>query len=83
MAELNKSLLVSSAVNRPLYEVRVNDGGADGGSNNVLNVSIDSTGSIASADLDAAVQALATSLDEIPGYTLTSVKKISVIEQTL
>lgn len=83
MAELNKSLLVSNVASRPLYEVRVNDGGADGGSNTVLNVSIDSTGSIASADLDAAVQALAAHLDELPGFNLTWVKKISVTEQTL
>lgn len=83
MPDLNKSFIVNSAGDRPLYEVRVNDGGADGGSNTVVNVTVESTGSVTTSDLDASVQALAAFLDELPGFTLTWVKKITVNEETL
>lgn len=62
---------------RPAYEVLVNDGGPDGGSNAQLYVG-GNPASITAADLDAAVQAFANSLGTIAGYSVVGIKRLTV-----
>lgn len=81
MPDLELRLSVSDGT-RPVYQVRVNDSGADGGTTTELYVG-GFLGSISVSDMDAAVQAFAESLAAIPGYTIVSVTRNTVAGTTL
>jgi hypothetical protein len=81
VAEFSTPLSIEG-VNRPLYQVTVNDGGSDGGTNLSLMVggfppTPDHTAS------DAGVQALATAYAEAAGYTVVAVTRLAVAETAL
>jgi hypothetical protein len=82
MAELELRLTVDSGINSPLYKVRVNDGGPDGGTTSELYIG-GSRGSLSSGDLDDAVQAFADTLEAVPGFTVLSVTRVAVDETAL
>ena len=81
MAEFSTPLSIEG-VNRPLYQVTVNDGGADGGTNISLMVGgFPST--LDHAASDAGVQTFATAYAEAAGYTVVAVTRLAVAETTL
>jgi len=69
--------------NSPLYEVVMNDDGPDSGSNFSFYISGQLGGSTTFADIEAAVQAFATSISTETGHTLVAVKNVSVNQTTL
>jgi hypothetical protein len=82
MSELSKILTVDDGTNSPLYKVRVNDGGPDGGSTSELFIGGIKL-SLDKADLDSAVQAFADSLDAVPGFSLVSVTCITATDTAI
>ncbi len=82
MSDLSKLSYVGDE-NNPMYEVMVNDGGADGGSN-FTHVIIPSLGSTATTEvMEEAIQAFANVLGAVPGVELRSIKKFTVTETTI
>lgn len=81
MAQFTTPLTIEGE-GRPLYQVTVNDGGADGGTNTDLMVggfppTPDHTAS------DAGVQAFATAYAEAAGYTVVGITRLAVAETAL
>ncbi|MET8826515.1 hypothetical protein ABZX40_28310 [Streptomyces sp. NPDC004610] len=66
----------------PLYEVRVNDGGHDGGTTSEIQIG-GFPGSLTTANLDAAVTALTVALEAVPGFTVVSVNRITAVKTAL
>ena len=83
MAVLQKNSNVNTSGEFSLYEVLVNDGGSDGGTNSRFNITVDMPGNVTNSDLEIAIQAFASSLESVPGFALTSIKKTSLVETTL
>jgi hypothetical protein len=75
-------LRLTATDTRPAYEVVVNDGGADGGTTAQLYLGGNPAG-IQPADLDAAVQAFTDSLGAIPGYSVVSIRRLTVSQASL
>jgi hypothetical protein len=83
MSGLEKRITVNENSNSSLYEIVINDGGADGGATFTYNVSAES-GNLLAYDMDDAVEAFATALiSTTPGYTIASIKKFGVSVETL
>lgn len=82
MSQLSQILPVDDGTSAPLYMVRVNDGGPDGGSTSELFIGGPKS-SLSKSDLDSAVQAFADTLDAVPGFSLVSVKCITVTDAAL
>ena len=61
----------------PAYEVRINDGGADGGSTSQFYIG-GLPGSFGGEDLDTAVQAFADSLGSIPNASIVGITRLTV-----
>ncbi|MGW6910243.1 hypothetical protein [Streptomyces sp. NPDC054940] len=81
MAEFNTTL-TANRDSRPLYEVTVNDGSADGGSTAQIMVggffsSLDHTAA------ETAVQALANAFADSAGYTVVRIARLNVAETVL
>lgn len=83
MADLYKNVSVNTDNNPSMYIVTLNDGGSDGGTNRSYYVTPESAANFTQERMESAVQALANSLAEEPGYTLMSVKRVSVTETVL
>lgn len=75
-------LRLTATDTRPAFEIIANDGGPDGGSNAQLYVG-GNPASIPAADLDAAVHAFADSLGTIPGYSIVSIRRLTVAGASL
>lgn len=82
MTTLNTQTSVDNN-NYPMFSVVVNDGGPDGGSSSVYNISVGMPGSVSPINLETAVQSFANSLSSPNGFTITSVTKITVNETSL
>jgi hypothetical protein len=82
MSQLSHTLTVDDGANFPLYRVRVNDGGSDGGSTSELFVG-GHKASLAKSDLDSAVQAFADALDALPGFSLVDVTCITTADTAI
>ncbi|WP_392967152.1 hypothetical protein [Streptomyces sp. LN245] len=79
MSQLSHTLTVDDGTNSPLYKVRVNDGGPDGGSTSELFIGGNKS-NLSKSDLDSAVQAFADTLDAVPGFSLVSVTCITTAD---
>ncbi|MFG2855711.1 hypothetical protein ACGFZ9_34425 [Streptomyces mirabilis] len=82
MPDLAFALTVDSGASSPLYKVRVNDGGPDGGSTSELFIG-GSRSSLSSSDVDNAVQAFASTLGAVPGFTVLSITRFAAGETPL
>jgi hypothetical protein len=69
--------------NTPLYEITMNDGGSDGGTNFSYYISGELQGSTTSADFETAVQDFANSLSVATNQPIVSIKNVAVNETTL
>jgi hypothetical protein len=79
--DLDLRLSVNTGAN-PAYEVRVNDGGADGGSTCQFFIG-GSPGGVTPDALDAAVQAFADSLGSVPNASVASITRLTVAGDSL
>lgn len=81
MAQFSTPLSIEGE-SRPLYQVTVNDGGSDGGTNTSLMIGgFPST--LDHAASDTAVQAFADAYAEAAGFTVVSITRLAVAETTL
>ena len=81
MAAFSTSLSIEGE-SRPLYQVTVNNGGSDGGTNTSLMIggfptTLDHTAS------DAAVRAFADAYAEAAGFTVVGITRLAVAETAL
>lgn len=74
--DLQLSLTLNDG-SRPAYEVRVNDGGIDGGSTCQYFIG-GQPGGVTPEALNAAVQAFAESLGSVPGASVVAVTRLTV-----
>ncbi|MFC5217341.1 hypothetical protein [Streptomyces coerulescens] len=81
MAELDLRLTANDG-SRPAFEVRVNDGGMDGGSTCQFFIG-GQPGGVTPEALTAAVQAFAESLGSVPGASVVSVTRLTVAGESL
>lgn len=80
MSDLQLILAVNDA-SCPAYEVLVNDGGPDGGSNAQLYIG--GAVGLDVSDLDNAVHAFAAALGAIDAHTIVSIKRLTTAETIL
>lgn len=81
MAELELRVTANDS-SRPAYEVRVNDGGMDGGSTCQFFIG-GQPGGVTPEALDTAVRAFAESLGSAPGASVVSVTRLTVAGDSL
>ncbi|MFE7444567.1 hypothetical protein ACFU7X_29430 [Streptomyces chartreusis] len=79
--DLQLSLTVNDG-SRPAYEVRVNDGGMDGGSTCQFLIG-GQPGGVTPEALDAAVRAFAETLGAAPNASVVSVNRLTVTGDSL
>lgn len=86
MASANLNAVIYPSAAPMAYEVSVNDGGPDGGNTVQIVVYAGVAGSssyLGETNVEAAVNALAASLDAVTGFTLVSVEKVELIQTSL